>query len=347
MLICQSVYGTIQPFTSAGQSIIADSVRVFVWGAGLVCRQYARIDERDGMKEQIAYIGMGIMGAPMAVNLLNGGYSVVVHTRTPQKAQPVLDRGARWADSPAEAARHADVVITCLPDTPDVQKVLLGENGVIETARRGTVCIDMSTISPQITQQIAAALAQKGLVMLDAPVSGGQSGAVEAKLSIMVGGPKEAFERVRPILACLGRAITHCGPAGFGQLTKLANQVMVIHTIVSIAEGLAFAEQAGLDLQTTWEAACSGAAYSHSLKVLGAKILAGDMKPAFKAVLQLKDLRLVMETARQIGQPLPATALAAELLSVLPAIGRGEDGTQALIDVIRHLRMPKESRTES
>lgn len=299
------------------------------------------------MKEKIAFIGMGIMGAPMAANLLKGGYPVVVHTRTKQKAQPVLDSGAAWADTPAAAACSADVVITCLPDTPDVQKVLLGENGVIETARRGTLCIDMSTISPQASQQIAAALSQKGLVMLDAPVSGGQVGAVEAKLSIMVGGPKDAFERARPMLACMGRTITHCGPAGFGQMTKLANQVMVIHTIMSIAEGLAFAEKAGLDLQTTWEVACAGAAYSHSLKVLGAKILAGDMKPAFKTALQLKDLRLVLEAARQIGQPLPAAALAAELLSVLAAQGRSGDGTQALIDVIRQLRGPKESRTEA
>lgn len=289
------------------------------------------------MKTKIAFIGMGIMGAPMARNLLTAGYSVTVHTRTKAKAQPVLDAGTRWADSPAEAAKDADVVITCVTDTPDVERVLLGEKGVIESARKGMICIDMSTISPEATKEMAATLSQKGVVLLDAPISGGEIGAVEAKLSIMVGGPEETFEQVRPILEAMGKTITHCGPVGSGQMAKLANQVMVIHTIMSIAEGLAFAEKAGLNLETTHAVTCGGAAYSHSLKVLGAKILAGDMKPAFMVDLQLKDLRLVMETARKIGQPLPGTALAAELLSALAAQGRGRDGTQALIDVIRQL----------
>jgi 2-hydroxy-3-oxopropionate reductase len=295
------------------------------------------VGQGKAMKENIAFIGMGVIGVPMTANLLKAGYPVTAHTRTKSKAQSVLDGGALWADTPAQAAKKADVVITCLPDTPDVQKVLLGPDGVIETARRGAVCIDMSTISPQATREIAAVLDKKGIQLLDAPVSGGQIGAIEGKLSIMVGGPKEALEKVRPILECMGRTVTHCGPAGFGQMTKLANQVMVIHTIMSIAEGLAFAEKAGLGLQTTYDVTCGGAAYSHSLKVLGAKILAGDMKPAFMVDLQLKDLRLIMETAHRIGQPLPGTALAAELLSVLAAQGRGRDGTQALIDVIRGL----------
>lgn len=289
------------------------------------------------MNERIAFIGMGIMGAPMAKNLLKAGYPVTVHTRTKSRAQSVLDAGAVWADSPAQAAKNAAIVITCVTDTPDVEKVLLGENGVIESARKGMICIDMSTISPEATQRMSKRLHEKGVVLLDAPVSGGEIGAIEAKLSIMVGGPKETFEQVRPILEAMGRTITHCGPVGSGQMTKLANQVMVIHTIMSIAEGLAFAEKAGLDPETTHAVTCGGAAYSHSLKVLGAKILAGDMKPAFMVDLQLKDLRLVMETARKIGQPLPGTALATELLSALAAQGRGCDGTQALIDVIRQL----------
>ena len=290
------------------------------------------------MKERIAFIGMGIMGAPMAQNLLKAGYAVTVHTRTQSRAQPVLEAGAKWADSPAAAAVNADVVITCVTDTPDVQAVLLGEKGVIESARPGLVCIDMSTISPEATQAMAETLSQRGVQLLDAPVSGGQIGAIEAKLSIMVGGSKETVEQVRPILAVMGRTITHCGPVGFGQTTKLANQVMVIHTIMSIAEGIAFAEKAGLDLQTTYEVTCGGAAYSHSLKHLGAKIIAGDMKPAFMVDLQLKDLRLVMEFAEKIGQPLPGTGLAMQLLEKLAKMGRGKDGTQALVDVIRQLR---------
>lgn len=290
------------------------------------------------MNKRLAFIGMGIMGGPMAQNLLKAGYAVTVHTRTQSRAQPVLEAGAKWADSPAGAAADADVVITCVTDTPDVQAVLLGEKGVIESARPGLVCIDMSTISPEATQAMAETLSQRGVQLLDAPVSGGQIGAIEAKLSIMVGGPKETVEQVRPILAVMGRTITHCGPVGFGQTTKLANQVMVIHTIMSIAEGIAFAEKAGLDLQTTYDVTCGGAAYSHSLKHLGAKIIAGDMKPAFRVDLQLKDLRLVMEFAEKIGQPLPGTKLAMQLLEKLIETGRGKDGTQALVDVIRQLR---------
>lgn len=292
------------------------------------------------MKQRIAFIGLGIMGAPMACNLLKAGYGVTVHTRTHSKAQPVLDAGADWADCPAQAARRADIVITCVTDTPDVEAVLLGAGGVIEAARPGLICIDMSTICPDATRRMDQALAQKGVTLLDAPVSGGQIGAVEGKLSIMVGGPKEAFDTVRPVLEAMGRTITHCGPVGFGQTTKLANQVMVIHTIMSIAEGLAFAEKAGLNLDTTHAVTSGGAAYSHSLKVLGAKILAGDMAPAFMVDLQLKDLRLVMEVAHRIGQPLPGTALAMQLLEALAARGRGRDGTQALIDVIRCLGKP-------
>ena len=195
----------------------------------------------------------------------------------------------------------------------------------------------MSTISPDATRQMARTLAQKGLTLLDAPVSGGQIGAIEAKLSIMVGGPKETFQTVLAVLQAMGRTITHCGPVGAGQTTTLANQIMVIHTIMSIAEGLAFAEKAGLELPTTYDVTCGGAAYSHSLKVLGAKILAGDRTPAFRVDLQLKDLRLVMETARQIGQPLPGTALAMQLLESLAARGHQHDGTQTLIEVLRNL----------
>lgn len=293
------------------------------------------------MKQRIGFIGLGVMGSPMACNLLKAGFAVVVHSRTPSKAKPVLEAGAGWADTPAHAAANADVVITCLPDTPDVQAVLLGKNGVIEAACKGLVCIDMSTICPDATRQMAGALSQKGVTLLDAPVSGGQIGAIEAKLSIMVGGPQDSLETVRPVLEAMGKTITRCGPVGSGQTTKLANQIMVIHTIMSIAEGLAFAEKAGLNPETTHAVTCAGAAYSHSLKVLGAKILAGDMTPAFRVDLQLKDLRLVMDYARRIGQPLPGAALAMQLLGSLAAQGRGGDGTQALIDVIRSLGGPR------
>ena len=288
-------------------------------------------------KEKIGFIGTGIMGRPMVSNLLKAGYSVTVHNRTKSRAQEVLSEGAAWADSAAKVAKVSDVVITCVPDTPDVKQVLIGENGVIEGAREGLICVDMSTISPSATKEMGAELSAKGVTLIDAPISGGEIGAIEGKLSIMMGGPRDMVEKVRPIMEVMGRTVTHCGPLGSGQMTKLANQVMVIHTIMSIAEGLAFAEKAGLDLKTTWDVTSAGAAASHSLKVLGPKIIAGDLKPAFMVDLQQKDLRLVLECADQVKQPLPGVALAHQLLAVLQAQGRGRDGTQAMIDVIRQL----------
>jgi len=288
-------------------------------------------------KKTVGFIGTGIMGKPMAHNLLKAGYSITVHNRTKSKAQQLLSQGAAWAASPADVAGRSDVVITCVTDTPDVRAVLLGQNGVMEAAGPGLICVDMSTISPSATKEMGRILQAKGLILVDAPISGGEIGAIEGKLSIMMGGPKEAVEEVRPIMEVMGKTVTHCGPLGSGQMTKLANQVMVIHTIMSIAEGLAFAEKAGLDLQTTWKVTSAGAAASHSLKALGPKIIAGDLKPAFMVDLQQKDLRLVLEYAEQVNQPLPGVALAKQLLAVLQAQGRGKDGTQALVDVIRHL----------
>lgn len=287
--------------------------------------------------ERIGFIGTGIMGAPMAANLLKAGFSVTVHSRTRAKAEPLLSAGANWADTPAQTAAQSDVVITCVTDTPDVQSVLLGKDGVIESAKPGLICIDTSTISPTATKEMGEILAAKKVTLLDAPISGGQIGAIEAKLSIMAGGPKETFEKVLPILEVLGKTVTHCGPLGCGQMTKLANQIMVIHTIMSIAEGLAFAEKAGLDLETTLKVTTAGAAGSHSLKALGPKIIASDFAPAFMVDLQLKDLRLISEYAEHLKQPLPGTALATQLLAALAAQGRGRDGTQALVDVIRQL----------
>ena len=287
--------------------------------------------------ERIGFIGTGIMGSPMAANLLKAGFSVTVHSRTRSKADSLLSAGASWADTPAQTASQSDVVLTCLTDTPDVQSVLLGKGGVIESAKPGLICVDTSTISPAVTKEMGEILAAKKVTLLDAPISGGQIGAIEAKLSIMVGGPKEAFEKVLPILEVMGTTITHCGPLGYGQITKLANQIMVIHTIMSIAEGLAFAEKAGLDLETTLKVTTAGAAGSHSLKALGPKIIASDFAPAFMVDLQLKDLRLVSEYAEHLKQPLPGTALATQLLAALAAQGRGRDGTQALVDVIRQL----------
>jgi 3-hydroxyisobutyrate dehydrogenase len=287
--------------------------------------------------ERIGFIGTGIMGKPMAHNLLKAGYEVAVHNRTKARADHLIAGGAVWGDSPADVAIDSNIVITCLPDTPDVEQVLLGQKGVIEAAKPGLICIDMSTISPSATKEMGSELAAKGVTLIDAPISGGEIGAIEAKLSIMMGGPKKAVEKVRPIMQVMGRTVIHCGPLGAGQITKLANQIMCIHTIMSIAEGLAFAEKAGLDLETTLKATSAGAAGSHSLKVLGPKIIAGDFKPAFMVDLQQKDLRLVTEYAEKLKQPLPGVALARRLLAELQDQGRGRDGTQALVEVIRQL----------
>jgi len=288
-------------------------------------------------KKRVGFIGTGIMGRPMARNLLRAGYPLTVYNRTKSKAQELLSQGAVWAATPSDVAANSDVVITCVTDTPDVRAVLLGQNGVIEKARSGLICVDMSTISPSATREMGDILQAKGITLIDAPISGGEIGAIEAKLSIMMGGPKAAIEEIRPIMEVMGRTVTYCGPLGAGQMTKLANQIMVIHTIMSIAEGLAFAEKAGLDLETTLKVTSAGAAGSHSLKALGPKIIAGDLKPAFMVDLQQKDLRLVLEYAEQLKQPLPGVALAKQLLAVLQARGRGKDGTHALIDVIRQL----------
>ncbi len=288
-------------------------------------------------KEKLGFIGTGIMGKPMARNLLKAGYSLTVHNRTKAKARELVDEGASWASSPADVAKNSGVIITCVTDTPDVREVLLGENGVIKAARGGLICVDMSTISPAATKEMGRILEAKGVTLIDAPVSGGQTGAIEAKLSIMVGGPEEAVEKVRPILEVMGRAVTCCGPLGCGQITKLANQIMVIHTIMSVAEGLAFAEKAGLDLETTLKVTSAGAAGSRILKALGPKIIAGDFKPGFTVDLQQKDLRLVLEYAEQLKLPLPGVALVHQLYTALQARGRGRDSIQALIDVIRRL----------
>jgi 3-hydroxyisobutyrate dehydrogenase len=288
-------------------------------------------------KERIGFIGLGIMGLPMASNLLKAGYELNVFTRSQIKAKELLDSGAKWRQSPAKVAGESDIVITCLPDTPDVKYAMLGDSGVIAGGKPGLICIDMSTISPKVTVEIARALKENGIALLDCPVSGGEIGAIQAKLSIMAGGDEKVLEKAMPVLEKLGKQVTYCGPSGSGQKTKLVNQIMVVHTVMSMAEGLAFAERAGLDLKKTLEATSAGAAGSNSLKVLGAKVVDGDYKPAFMIDLQQKDLRLVLEMADEMKQPLPGVSLIRQLLMVLQAQGRGRDGTQALIDVIRQM----------
>src|SRR5665213_756968 len=266
-----------------------------------------------GMAKSLAFIGLGIMGLPMAGHLLAAGHPLRVHTRTKSKAADLLSRGARWADSPADAAREADVVFICVPDTPDVQAVVLGADGIQASARAAMIVVDHSTISPAATREMAAALAGRGASFLDAPVSGGDVGAKNATLSIMVGGDQPAFAQVQPFLQLMGKTLTYCGPSGAGQLTKLVNQVLVSVTNLAVCEALAFAKANGLDLQKTLAAVGGGAAGSWQLNNLGPKMAAGDFAPGFTIKLQQKDLRLALEAAKERGLDLSALKLVHQL----------------------------------
>ena len=290
------------------------------------------------MSHRLAFIGLGIMGGPMAGHLLAAGHSLVVHTRTKSRAQPLLDRGAKWADNPAAAAKEADFVFVCVSDTPDVEAVILKENGVLASARPGMIVIDHSTISPAATRKMAEALATKGAAMLDAPVSGGDTGAKNATLSVMVGGDESAFERTKPLFAHMGKTITWCGPSGSGQLTKLVNQILVSVTNLAVCEALTFARANGLDEQKTLAAVSGGAAGSWQLTNLGPKMIAGDFRPGFMINLQSKDLRLAMAAAKEAGLDLQALPLVHRLFQQAIDDGRGQEGTQALFAIVNQGR---------
>ena len=295
--------------------------------------------------ERLAFIGTGIMGAPMAGHLLAAGHKLRVHTRTRSKAEDLLRRGANWADSPADAARDADVVFINVPDTPDVEAVVLGDRGVISAAPPGLVVVDHSTISPSATRRMNDALSARGATLLDAPVSGGDVGARNATLSIMVGGDEAAFRRVRPLLEKLGKTITHCGPSGTGQLTKLVNQILVSVTNLAACEALTFAKKSGLDLAKTIGALSGGAAGSWQWSNLAPRMAAGDFAPGFMIDLQVKDLRLVCEAAREAGLDPAATDLVKRLFEAGQAQGRGREGTQALFAVVEQFESGKASTT--
>jgi 3-hydroxyisobutyrate dehydrogenase len=289
----------------------------------------------------LAFIGLGIMGAPMVGHLLGAGYPLTVHTRTKSKAEPLLARGARWADSPGDAARGAAVVFLCLPDTPDVESVVLGDHGVLSEASAGVVVVDHSTISPAATRQIAAQASRRGVALLDAPISGGDVGARNATLAIMVGGDTSAFERVSPLLGHMGKTITHCGPSGTGQLTKLVNQILVTVTNLATCEALVFAKRNGLDLEKTISAIQGGAAGSWQFANLGPRMIKGDFAPGFMIDLVVKDLRLVTEALHDSKLDLPALTLVHHKFAQLQRSGQGRDGTQALFSIVEKLAVSK------
>lgn len=286
---------------------------------------------------RVGFIGLGLMGAPMSRNLLKAGHVVRAWNRTAAKVDAFVAGGGEAASSPADAAAGSEVVITMVTDSPDVQAVVLGEGGVIEGAAPGTVIIDMSTISPEVTRAVGAALEERGVPMLDAPVSGGVLGAQNAALSIMLGGDKDVFESVKPVLEAMGTRITYCGGLGMGQVTKLVNQVIVAGTMAAVSEGLLFGAAAGADLQAVFSAVTGGAANSWQLENLGARILKDDFAPGFMVRLQQKDLRLIMESAQQMNLPLFTTPLVHHLYRAVEGQGHGDEGTQAYVKALEAL----------
>lgn len=289
------------------------------------------------MQDTIGFIGLGIMGRPMAANLLKAGYQVTVWNRSQPAIDMMVGEGAKAAADPADVARRSHIVITMVGDSPDVEQVMLGSSGVLEGAHPGLVVIDMTTISPEVTRRVAAACEQRGVEMLDAPVSGGDKGAREATLSIMVGGKAEVVERCRPVLQVLGSHIVHVGAHGMGQTVKLCNQVICGLNILATAEGLTLAAKAGADPHVVLDVVTRGAAGSWMLQNLGPKMAAGDYTPGFMINLQIKDLRLALEAAGALDLPLPGTALAQQLFRAAAADGAGREGTQALVKALEKL----------
>jgi 2-hydroxy-3-oxopropionate reductase len=277
------------------------------------------------------------MGRPMAKNLLKGGYPLVVHNRSRQAVDELVGDGAKAATSPREVAGQCDVLIAMLPNSPDVELVALGTDGIIEGARRGLLFVDMSTISPIVSQKIGKALEAKGVQMLDAPVSGGEKGAIEGTLSIMVGGERGIFDRVLPIFQSLGKTITHLGPLGSGGFTKLANQIIVAMNLTALGEALTLARKAGLDRELTLKALAGGLAGSRALDQKAPNYVAGSYRPGFKVDLHYKDLGLIMEAARALGVPLPTTAVVQELFNALRVKGRGQLDHSAVITLLEDL----------
>ncbi|MBK8795812.1 MAG: NAD(P)-dependent oxidoreductase [Anaerolineales bacterium] len=269
------------------------------------------------MSERLGFIGLGIMGQGMAANLLNAGFPLTVWNRTVTRMQDLVGQGAHAGASPADVAERSDIVVICVNDTADVQEVVLGEHGVIHGARSGALVIDCSTISPQATRDMALALSEVGIFMLDAPVSGGSEGAAKGALSIMVGGEREQFERALPLFQAMGKTITHIGGHGAGQTAKLVNQVLVVGNCIAMCEALLFAQAGGVDLQKTYNAISQGAAGSWMFTNRAPQIMQRDWRPGFTIDLQQKDLRLVLEAADDLGVPLPVTSLVFQLYRTL------------------------------
>jgi 2-hydroxy-3-oxopropionate reductase len=285
----------------------------------------------------VGFIGLGVMGKPMARNLLRAGYPLVVHSRSKGPVEELLSEGAKPADSPASVASQVEVVITCLPDSPDVELVALGEDGIVYGVREGSIYVDMSTISPVTTQIVADALGDKGAQMLDAPISGGEEGAINGTLSIMVGGPSTAFEKCRPLFEAMGRSITHVGGTGAGQVVKACNQIVVGMTLTAVAEALVLGSKAGVEPSKIVEAIRGGAARCWALEQRAPWMIQHRFDPGFKAAYHYKDLGIAMDTARAFGVALPASSVVCQLYGAMKAMGHGDWDHSAIVSLIEDL----------
>ena len=296
---------------------------------------------------RVGWIGTGVMGAPMCGHLLASGYPVTVFNRTPERARGLLERGAAWAESPQAVAQHADVVFTMVGFPDDLREIVLGPAGTLAGAGHGTILVDMTTSEPSLAREIYEAARARGVASLDAPVSGGDVGARAAGLSIMVGGDQDAFERVAPLLRCLGATIVHQGPAGAGQHTKMVNQILVASGMVAVSEALLYAHQAGLDLPTVLQSVSGGAAGSWSLTHYAPRILARDFAPGFRVDHFVKDMGIALAEARRMRLSLPGLALVEQLYLALVAQGDGRQGTHALVLALARLSAVESPATPS
>jgi 2-hydroxy-3-oxopropionate reductase len=286
------------------------------------------------MADTVGFIGLGIMGKPMAKNLIEAGHELVVYNRTPKKAEELAGAGAVVAASPREVAEQSDVVVTMLPDSPQVEEVLVGEEGVFEGVKEGALIVDTSTISPVITEELAARAKEKGASMLDAPVSGGDVGAIEGTLSIMVGGSDEDFQRARPLFEAMGKTVTHVGGSGAGQVVKAANQIVVALTIEAVSEALVLGSKAGVAPEKILDVLGGGLAGNKVMEVKREKMLTHSFDPGFRIELHHKDLGIALAAGREYGVTLPVTAIVDQMLQNLRMRGRGDRDHSALLTLI-------------
>jgi 2-hydroxy-3-oxopropionate reductase len=289
------------------------------------------------MTTRVGFVGLGIMGRPMAKNLINAGYSLAVYARRPDMMKPLVTAGATGCETPQAVAAQSDITFTMVSDTPDVEQVILGEQGVIHGAQANSIVVDMSTISPSATRHMAEMLIQRDIHMLDAPVSGGEQGAIDGTLSIMVGGKEDTFQKVLPLFEVLGKNIVHIGDHGAGQVTKACNQIVIAQTLVAVSEAFILARVSGADPAKVRAALLGGFAGSRVLETHGQRILEHNFKPGFKARLHQKDLRICMEAAHELGIALPGASLATQTVNALIGEGLGEEDSSALATILERM----------